>query len=90
MPHHVPAVGLVGVVLGISRVAHTNLGDALLYLLAALSGCRPGLVIVVDDVDVLSLTAIAAIAAPVVEHVIANVDALVFLCCSSRPQSRTA
>ena len=76
--------------LGILGVAHANLGDALLNLLAALGSARTRLVVVVDEIDVHTLTAIAAIAAPVVEDVVADINTLVGLCGLTRTQSRTA
>ena len=73
VPHDVPLVGRRGVVLGVFRGAYVDGGDALLDGGAAFVGSGPWLVVVVDDVDLHALAAIAAIACPVVEDVVAQV-----------------
>ena len=90
MPHDIPLVGMIRVVLGILGSTHADLGDTLFNLLAALGSARTRLVVVVDDIDILTLTAVAAIAAPIIEHVVADVNTFVSLCRLSRTQSWTA
>ena len=73
VPHHVPFVGLVGVMVGVLGCSDANLCNACGYTFTTLHGAGTRLVVVVDDVHVLTFTAIAAVAAPVVEHVVADI-----------------
>ena len=75
------------VICNIFGSANANSRNSLLYVCTSGKCCRPWLVIVVHDVHIHVLTAIASVAAPVVEHVVAHVHALVHLCGGSRPKS---
>ena len=90
VPHDVPLVGISSTVLGIFRRTDAYLCNALLYLGRRLHGAGAGLVVVVDHVDIHALAAVAALAAPVVDDVVAHVHALVGLGAGARTQSRRA
>ena len=89
MPHHVPFVGLVGIVVGILGCSDANLCNACGNAFATLHGARTGLVVVVHDVHVLTFTTIAAVAAPVIEHVVADIHPFIGLRAHTRTQART-
>ena len=76
--------------LGIFARAYADGGDALLYRRAARCRSRTGLVVVVDDVDVHALAAVASLAGPVVDYVVAHVHALVHLRSGARAEARRA
>ena len=90
MPHPVPYVGALAVVAGVARGAYPYARYALLYCCGAQFGGRPGLVVVVHYVHVHAFAAVAAVAAPVVDDVVAQVHALVGLGAGARAESRGA
>ena len=85
VPHDVPLVGTVGVVLGIVAGADVDRGNAHAFSARWRAGAR--LVVVVHDVHLHTLTAIAAVARPVVDDVVAHVHAFVGLCAGTRAEA---
>ena len=73
---------------GIIGCAYANRGNALLYGLTALERGGSNLIIVVYDVHIHALSPVASVACPVVEHVVAQVKALVGLRAWARPKAR--
>ena len=86
MPHDIPLVWR-GTVTRIRSGSYAYAGYALLYARAALQSARSGFVVVIDDVDVHALAAVATIAAPVVDDVVAHVHTLIFLCAGTRTEA---
>ena len=67
--------------------AYTRTSDAALDGLASFPRCSSWLIIVVHDVHIHSFTAIAAVAAPVVYHVVTHIHPFVSLGSGTRTQS---
>ena len=87
---YVQGRGVVGIRGDVRLGADAQARDALLLRGAYLSGAGTGLVVVVHDVHVHGLTAVAAVATVVVEHVVAHVHALVELGGVARTKARHA
>ena len=71
--------------LGVFRRTDVDAGNA--HTLSSCGSAGAGLVVVVDDVDIHALAAIAAIATPVVDDVVAQIHALVSLGAGTRTQT---
>ena len=78
---------VVGIVLYVFVGAHPDACYAALYRRAALFRAGAWLVVVVNYVHVHGLAAVASVAGPVVEHVVAHVKAFVKLGCVARAEA---
>ena len=88
MPHLVPFIGFVRAMMRVFRCPDAYSRDASLDERAAFQCGRPRLVVVVDDVHIHALTAVASVASPVVENVVSQIHPFVSLCTRSGAEAR--
>ena len=78
------SVGRIGIYIGIGT--YSNSGNAVSLLVGGATGA--GLIVVVDDGDIHSLTAVASVAAEVIYAIVAQIHTLVKLCGGTRAKAR--
>ena len=78
------SVGRIGIYIFIG--AYSNSGNSVSLLVGG--GTGSWLIVVIDDVDIHSLTAVASVAAEVIYDIVAHVHTLVKLCGGTRTKAR--